>query len=220
MRDFHRFCGKLETVSGGWKAELLVVSALCWLKKKKKRLGHSTDIKLQRMINLVYFSQWYCDYAILVQIITKKTFNNFSLWLHVANQLKMLVRHGMVQRHWRGKKDFADPFMTLRSNAASATQLKCMAPCDTELRSPLLALITLPNWGLSFSWTNCPTWKKNKQASLQIDTYTQTTLQKFVPIFFLKTYSAKNSEEKKIIITRILSSTDVLRNVFSTKWAY
>lgn len=48
--------------------------------------------------------------------------------------------------------------MTLQSSAASDTQLKCLAPCDTELRSPLLASITLPNWGLSFSWTNCPTW--------------------------------------------------------------
>lgn len=161
---------------------------------------------------------WLCNIS---EIITKKTFNNFSLWLHVANQLKMLVRHGMVQRHWRGKKDFgrfADPFMTLRSNAASATQLKCMAPCDTELRSPLLALITLPNWGLSFSWTNCPTWKKNKQASLQIDTYTQTTLQKFVRFFFKNVF--KEFWRKKTKITRILSSTDVLRNVFSTKWAY
>jgi len=27
MTDFHRVCGKLGTVSGGWKAELLVVAA-------------------------------------------------------------------------------------------------------------------------------------------------------------------------------------------------
>lgn len=40
---------------------------------------------------------------------------------------------------------FSDPFMTLQSSAASDTQLKCLAPCETELRSPLLASITLPN---------------------------------------------------------------------------
>jgi len=63
----------------------------------------------------------------------------------------------MEKKNYYGR--FSDPFMTLQSSVASDTPLKCLAPCDTELRSPLLASITLENCGLSFSWTNCPTWK-------------------------------------------------------------